>query len=131
MKECAPCQDGVVGSAPSSREERVDHIWVEEASFESFLLRGADDVTFKANDIAPGKSRHWDEKNWISVGNNGSRYVDNYSTNVVLEGNAIHGFTQEECADMGCHVECLTLEAENITVRANRIWDCDIYGSCS
>jgi Right handed beta helix region len=117
-----------LGPTGMGARERVDHIWVEDASFESFLLRGADDVTFKANDIAPGKSRHWDEKNWISVGNNGSRYVGNYSTNVVLEGNAIHGFTQEECADMGCHVECLTLEAENITIRANRIWDCDIYG---
>jgi hypothetical protein len=116
-----------LGPTGMGARERVDHIWVEQSSFENFLLRGADDVTFKANDIAPGKSRHWDEKNWISVGNNGSRYVENYSTNVVIEGNAIHGFTEEACADAGCHVECLSLEAENITIRANRIWDCDIY----
>jgi hypothetical protein len=116
-----------LGPTGMGTRERVDHIWVEQASFETFLLRGADDVTFKDNDIAPGKSRHWDEKNWISVGNDGTRYVDNYSTNVVLEGNAIHGFTEAECADTGCHVECLSLEAENITIRGNRFWDCDIY----
>jgi Right handed beta helix region len=117
-----------LGPTGMGRRELVDHIRVEQSSFETFLLRGADDVTFEANDIAPGKSRHWDEKNWISVGNNGTRYVENYSTNVVLEGNAIHGFTEERCAADGCHVECLTLEAENITIRGNRIWDCDIYG---
>jgi Right handed beta helix region len=116
-----------LGPTGMGRRERVDHIRVERSSFESFLLRGADDVTFEGNDIAPGKSRHWDEKNWISVGNDGSRYVENYSTNVVIEGNAIHGFTEEACADTGCHVECLSLEAENVTIRANRIWDCDIY----
>jgi hypothetical protein len=116
-----------LGPTGMGARELVDHISVEQSSFESFLLRGADDVTFEANDIAPGKSRHWDEKNWISVGNDGSRYVENYSTNVVLEGNEIHGFTEEKCADTGCHVECLSLEAENITIRGNRFWDCDIY----
>ena len=88
--------------------EPVDHIWVEGLDFETFLLRGSDDVTFKNNDIGPGKTNHWDEKLWVSVGHDGSNYVNNYSTNLVLDGNLIHGFTREACAPHGCHVECLT-----------------------
>jgi hypothetical protein len=108
--------------------EPVDHIWVEGLDFETFLIRGADDVTFKNNDIGPGKSNHYDEKLWVSVGHNGSSYVDNYSTNLVLDGNLIHGFTREACASSGCHVECLTMEAENFSIRNNQFLDCDIFG---
>ena len=46
--------------------EPVDHIWVEGLDFETFLIRGSDDVTFKNNDIGPGKSNHYDEKLWVS-----------------------------------------------------------------
>ncbi len=108
--------------------EIVDHIWVQGADFETFLVRGADDVTFKSNEMAPGKTGHWDEKNWVSVGHNGVSYVNNYTTNMVIDGNDIHGFTQEECDGEGCHVECLTGEWENVTIKNNRLWDCDIFG---
>ena len=108
--------------------EPVDHIWVEGLDFETFLLRGADDVTFKDNDIGPGKSNHWDEKLWVSVGHDGSNYVNNYSTNLVLDGNRIHGFTRDACVASGCHVECLTMEAENFTIKNNQFLDCDIFG---
>ena len=97
--------------------EPVDHIWVEGLDFETFLLRGSDDVTFKNNDIGPGKTNHCDEKLWVSVGHDGSNYVNNYSTNLVLDGNLIHGFTREACVSSGCHVECLTIEAENFTIQ--------------
>ena len=108
--------------------EPVDHIWVEGLDFETFLLRGSDDVTFKNNDIGPGKTNHYDEKLWVSVGHDGSSYVNNYSTNLVLDGNLIHGFTRETCAADGCHVECLTMEAENFIIRNNQFLDCDIFG---
>jgi chitodextrinase len=108
--------------------EPVDHIWVEGLDFETFLIRGADDVTFKNNDIGPGKTNHWDEKLWVSVGHDGSNYVNNYSTNLVLDGNLIHNFTREACVSSGCHVECLTMEADNFTIRNNQFIDCDIFG---
>jgi chitodextrinase len=108
--------------------EPVDHIWVEGLDFETFLLRGADDVTFKNNDIGPGKNNHYDEKLWVSVGHDGSNYVNNYSTNLVLDGNTIHSFTRDACAASGCHVECLTMEAENFIIKNNQFLDCDIFG---
>ena len=108
--------------------EPVDHIWVEGLDFETFLIRGSDDVTFKNNDIGPGKSNHFDEKLWVSVGHDGSNYVNNYSTNLVLDGNLIHGFTRDACVASGCHVECLTFEAENFTIKNNQFLDCDIFG---
>ena len=108
--------------------EPVDHIWVEGLDFETFLIRGSDDVTFKNNDIGPGKSNHYDEKLWVSVGHDGSNYVNNYSTNLVLDGNLIHGFTRDACVASGCHIECLTMEAENFTIRNNQFLDCDIFG---
>ena len=108
--------------------EPVDHIWVEGLDFETFLLRGADDVTFKNNDIGPGKSNHFDEKLWVSVGHDGSNYVNNYSTNLVLDGNRIHSFTRDACVASGCHIECLTMEAENFTIKNNQFLDCDIFG---
>ena len=94
--------------------EPVDHIWVEGLDFETFLLRGSDDVTFKNNDIGPGKSNHFDEKLWVSVGHDGSNYVNNYSTNLVLDGNRIHGFTRDACVASGCHVECLTMRSREL-----------------
>lgn len=108
--------------------EPVDHVWVEGLDFETFLMRGADDVTFKNNDIGPGKTNHWDEKLWVSVGHNGSNYVGNYSTNLVLDGNLIHNFTRDACVSSGCHVECLTFEAENFKIVGNQFLDCDIFG---
>lgn len=108
--------------------EPVDHVWVEGLDFETFLLRGADDVTFKNNDIGPGKTNHFDEKLWVSVGHNGNSYVGNYSTNLVLDGNMIHGFTRDACVSSGCHVECWTGEGENFRFVNNQFIDCDIFG---
>jgi hypothetical protein len=108
--------------------EPVDHVWVEGLDFETFLLRGADDVTFKGNDIGPGKSNHFDEKIWVSVGHNGSNYVANYSTRLVLDGNLIHDFTRDACVSSGCHIECLTFEAEDFTIKNNQFLNCDIFG---
>ena len=116
-----------LGPTGMGRAENVHHIRVEGASFETLLVRGADDITFSGNDIAPGKSDHWDEKNWVSVANDGTNYVDNYASRVVIEDNDIHGFTEERCAVEGCHVECLVVEAEDVTITGNDIRDCDIY----
>lgn len=116
-----------LGPTGMGKAEHVHHVRVERASFETFLVRGADDITFTGNDISPGKSNHWDEKNWVSVGNDGTSYVDNYPTRVVIEDNDIHGFTEERCRAMDCHVECLVVEAENVRIAGNDIWGCDIY----
>ena len=108
----------------------VDHIWVEGLDFETFLIRGSDDVTFKNNDIGPGKSNHYDEKLWVSVGHDGSNYVNNYTTNLVLDGNVIHGFTRETNAPRtSCHVECLhRRRPRTSSFRNNQFLDCDIFG---
>jgi hypothetical protein len=116
-----------LGPTGMGKAENVHHVRVERASFETLLVRGADDITFTGNDIAPGKSEHWDEKNWVSVGNDGIEYVDNYPSRIVIEDNDIHGFTEERCSVEGCHVECLVVEAEDVTITGNDIRDCDIY----
>ena len=34
----------------------------------------------------------------------------------------------EACVASGCHIECLTFEAENFTIKNNQFLDCDIFG---
>lgn len=112
------------GGCQFGASERVDHIWYEGMSFETFLIRGADQISFIDNDIAAGKTEDFDETNFISNGFDGS-FQDNYATDILFEKNDIHNFTSDECAGVnGCHIECLTGEFENLIFRQNRMYDC-------
>lgn len=121
--------DFVSGGCGMGTNNWVHHIWVQGLSFEQYVSRGADYITLKDNDISPGKSNHHGETIFLSMGYNGG-YVNNYATGWVIEDNDYHGFNSSQCVNDSptCHVECLTMEVENITIRRNRIWDCGNSG---